>query len=107
MAHRPMATVAFGRPQPAGHSARSVFPLQLLEVAGVESRPRQVPEDLGVFGLPQHQCPHTSGDPVQVGRGGLWREETSVHRRRLPDVLPPARLPTRNLNVPVPPPSWL
>lgn len=106
MAHRSMATVAFRRPQPAVRAARSVFPLQLLEIAGVESRPRQVPEDLGVFGLPQHQCPHTSGNPVQVGRGGLWREETSVHRRRLRDVFLPARIvqPTRNQNVRAPPP---
>lgn len=48
----------------------SVFPFQLLEVAGVESRSWQVPEDLGVLGLPQHQSAHASCDAVQVrGRG--------------------------------------
>lgn len=49
----------------------SVFPLQLLEVAGVEPWPRQVPEDLSVLGLPQHQCAHARRDTVQVRRRGL------------------------------------
>lgn len=57
-------------PRPARSVRSSVFPLQLLEVAGVEPRPRQVPEDLGILGLPQHQCPHASSDPVQIWRGG-------------------------------------
>lgn len=49
----------------------SVFPLQLLEVAGVEPRSRQVPEDLGVLGFPEHQRAHARRDAVQVRRGGL------------------------------------
>lgn len=53
-----------------GAAGGSVFPLQLLEVASVEPRPREVPEDLGVLGLPQHQRAHASRDAVQVGRGG-------------------------------------
>lgn len=39
-------------------SARLIFPLQLLEVAGVEPRPRKVPKNLGVLSLPQHQRAH-------------------------------------------------
>lgn len=49
----------------------SVFPLQLLEVAGVEPWSRQVPKDLGVLSLPQHQRAHARCDAVQVGRGRL------------------------------------
>lgn len=49
----------------------SIFPLQLLEVAGVKPRPWQVPEDLGVLGLSQHQRAHARRDAVQVGRRGL------------------------------------
>lgn len=48
----------------------SVFPLQLLEVTGVEPWPRQVPEDLSVLRLPQHQRAHARRDTVQVRRGG-------------------------------------
>lgn len=62
-------------PRPARSVRSSVFPLQLLEVAGVEPWPRQVPEDLGILGLPQHQCPHASSDPVQIWRGGLCGEK--------------------------------
>lgn len=61
----------------------SVFPLQLLEVAGVEPRPRQVPEDLGVLGLPQHQRAHARRDAVQVRRRGL-RDRGGVSARRGP-----------------------
>lgn len=59
-----------GRPSPWA----SVFPFQLLEVAGVESRSWQVPEDLGVLGLPHHQRAHACRDAVQVRRGGLRRQ---------------------------------
>lgn len=62
-----------GGATPAGQRAPGalVFPLELLEVAGVEPRPRQVPENLGVLGLSQHQRAHARRDAVQVGRGGL------------------------------------
>lgn len=76
-------------PRPARSVRSSVFPLQLLEVAGVEPWPRQVPEDLGILGLPQHQCPHASSDPVQIWRGGLCGEKAlSAQVAPSPALLP-------------------
>lgn len=67
--------IAWTRPVLAGPGqGASIFPLQLLEVAGVESGARQVPEKLRVFGLPQYQGAHARSDAVQVRGGGLQRQ---------------------------------
>ena len=87
-------------------SVRLIFPLQLLEVAGIEPRPRKIPEDLGVLSLPQHQRAHAGAIRSRSGEEGCREGNCQCagpasRKPAIPDCLS-CRLRTGTFRIPPP-----